>query len=107
MLGGLLGVGGGFVLVPLQVLWTDTSQRNANANSLVAIIPIALAAIPIYYFRKGAPQIDLRVALFLVLGSVVGAYVGARLLRRIPDQPLKIAVALILGVVGVKELLFP
>src|SRR5205823_1444794 len=67
LLGGLLGVGGGFVLVPLQVLWTNTPQRNANANSLVAIVPIAVAALPIYYFRKGSPQIDFHVALFLVI----------------------------------------
>ena len=100
-------MGGGFVLVPLQVLWTDTPQRNANANSLVAIIPIAIAALPIYYFRKGSPQIDLHVALFLVLGSVVGAYIGARLLSRIPERQLKFAVAVVLAVVGFKELLLP
>ena len=100
-------MGGGFVIVPLQVLWTDTPQRNANANSLVAIVPIAVAALPIYYFRKGSPQIDFHVALFLVIGSVVGAYVGARLLSRIPDRQLKVAVAILLGVAGFKELLFP
>ena len=107
MLGGLLGVGGGFVLVPLQALWAGVPQRFANANSLVAIIPIAVAALPIYYFRKGSPQVDLHAALFLTIGSVVGAYVGARVLRRIPDRELKIGVALILGVVGLKELLIP
>jgi len=103
----LLGVGGGFVLVPLQALWAGVPQRFANANSLVAIIPIAVAALPIYYFRKGSPQVDLHAALFLTIGSVVGAYVGARVLRRIPDRELKIGVALILGVVGLKELLIP
>jgi uncharacterized membrane protein YfcA len=100
-------VGGGFILVPLQVLWTDTPQRYANANSLVAIIPIAIAALPIYYFRKGSPQVDFHVALFLVIGSVVGAYIGARMLSRIPDRQLKFAVAVVLGVVGIKELVFP
>ena len=95
------------MLVPLQVLWTNTPQRNANANSLVAIVPIAVAALPNYYFRKGSPQIDFHVALFLVIGSVVGAYVGARLLSRIPDRQLKVAVAILLGVAGLKELLFP
>ena len=102
-----MGVGGGFVLIPLQVLWTGTPQRSANANSLVAIIPIAVAALPIYYFRKGSPQVDLHVALFLVLGSVVGAYGGARVLKRIPDRELKMLVAVVLGVLGLKELLFP
>ena len=100
-------MGGGFVLVPLQVFWAGTPQRNANANSLVAIIPIALAALPIYYFRKGSPQVDFHVALWLVAGSVVGAYAGARLVRLIPDRELKIAVAVVLGVVGVKELVLP
>jgi len=65
-MGGLLGVGGGLVMVPLQVIWGGLTQRQANATSLVAIIPIAIAALPIYYFQKGTPQVDLHVALFLV-----------------------------------------
>jgi hypothetical protein len=107
LLGGLLGVGGGFVLIPLQVLWAGVPQRYANANSIVAILPIAVAALPIYYFRKGAPQVDLHVAVFLVVGSVVGAYLGARLLKSIPDRELKLAVVVVLGLVGLKEVLFP
>jgi uncharacterized membrane protein YfcA len=107
LLGGLLGVGGGFVLIPLQVLWASVPQRFANANSIVAILPIAVAAVPIYYFRKGSPQIDFRIALFLVIGSVVGAYIGARLLKRIPERELRLAVVVVLGLVGIKELVFP
>ena len=100
-------MGGGFVLIPLQVLWASVPQRYANANSLVAIIPIALAALPIYYFRKGSPQVDLHAALFLIIGSVAGAYLGARMLKRIPDRELKVIVAVVLGLVGFKEVLFP
>ncbi|HEX2645842.1 MAG TPA: sulfite exporter TauE/SafE family protein, partial [Candidatus Dormibacteraeota bacterium] len=96
LLGGLLGVGGGFVLVPLQVLWTGMAQRHANANSLIAIIPIAVAALPIYYFRKGSPQLDVHAALFLVIGSVIGAYIGASLVSRIPDRELRLVVAVVL-----------
>jgi len=95
------------VLIPLQVLWAKVPQRFANANSIVAILPIAVAALPIYYFRKGSPEIHFRVALFLIAGSVVGAYLGARLLKRIPDRELKLAVVIVLGLVGVKEVLFP
>lgn len=93
--------------MPLQALWAGVPQRYANANSIVAILPIALAALPIYYFRKGSPQIDFRIAGFLVLGSVVGAYLGARLLKRIPDRELKLTVVVVLGLIGIKELVFP
>jgi uncharacterized membrane protein YfcA len=42
-----------------------------------------------------------------VIGSVVGAYIGARMLKRIPERALNIGVAILLGLVGVKELVFP
>jgi uncharacterized membrane protein YfcA len=94
-------------MVPLQVLWAGVEQHKANATSLVAIIPIAITALPIYYFRKGTPQVDFHMALFLVIGSVVGAYIGARLLHLIPDRALNLGVASLLAVIGVKEILFP
>lgn len=93
--------------MPLQVLWAKVPQHKANATSLIAVIPIAITAVPIYYFRKGTPQVDLHVALFLVIGSVVGAFIGARLLNRIPDRELQIGVAAVLLVIGVKEVVFP
>ena len=106
-LGGLLGVGGGFVLIPLQVIWAGVNQRNANANSLVAIIPIAIVALPIYYFLQSRPEVDLHFALFLIIGSVTGAYVGARFLKRVPERELKLAVAAVFLLIGFKELLLP
>ena len=63
-------------MIPLLVLWTGLGQRQANATSLVAIIPIGIAAVPIYYFNRGVPQVDLRVALFLIVGSMVASFRG-------------------------------
>ncbi len=94
-------------MIPLQVIWAGVSQRHANANSLVAIIPIAIAALPIYYFLQGRPQVDLHFALFLIIGSVAGAYAGARLLRFIPDRELTLAVAAVMLIVGLKEVIAP
>lgn len=95
-------------MIPLLVLWAGLGQRAANATSLVAIIPIAIAAVPIYYFRQGgAPDVDLRIAVFLVIGSVVGAYLGARALKRIPERQLRIGVAIAMVLVGLKQLVLP
>jgi uncharacterized protein len=102
--GGLLGVGGGFVMVPLQVLWTRTSQRLAAGTSLAAIVPIAAAGAFVYYFGKGTPQLDLKVSLFVMVGSTLGAIAGANLARIAPESALRMLVAVLLFGAAAKEL---
>lgn len=107
LLGGLFGVGGGFILVPLLALYTPLDQRQAQATSLAAIIPTAVVGTLFYYFGSREPQVDLRVALLLVAGSAAGAYAGARLLRRLPERHLKQVFAVLLVAVSVKQLVLP
>ena len=82
-------------------------QRQANANSLIAIIPIAIAAVPIYYFRHGSPHVDFHFALLLVIGGVAGAYLGARALKYIPERELKVVVGVLAALAGLKAVVFP
>jgi len=102
--GGLLGVGGGFVLVPLQVIWAKRDQHRAIGTSLAAILPIAIVAAATYYFGSSAPQADLSVAFFLAVGGVLGVVIGSLAARRIPDRALKVIVAIVLFSAGLKEL---
>ena len=81
--GGLLGVGGGFVMVPLQVIWAKRTQHRATGTSLAAILPIGVVAAATYYFGGKSPQTDLTVALFLAVGGIAGAF--ARVAGRTPD----------------------
>jgi uncharacterized membrane protein YfcA len=101
--GGLLGVGGGFVMVPLQVIWAKRSQHQATGTSLAAILPIAIVAAATYYFGRTSPQTDLTVAFFLAVGGVVGAFIGSLVARRISDRALSMIVAILLVAVGLKE----
>jgi uncharacterized membrane protein YfcA len=93
-------------MVPLLVLWAGLPQHRANGTSLLAIVPIALVGVVIYYRQGSHPQVDLAFALLLTLGSVAGAYLGARLVKRIPEHHLTAGVALLMAVIGVKELVF-
>lgn len=101
--GGLLGVGGGFVLVPLQVMWARRDQHRATGTSLAAILPIALVAAATYYLGPSTPQTDLSIAFFLALGGTFGAVVGALAARRVSDTALKMIVAILLVGIGLKE----
>jgi uncharacterized protein len=98
VLSGLLGVGGGLVMVPLLVLRAGYRQREAHAMSLGAIIPISLASVVTYGV---AGEVRVAYAAALTIGSVVGARLGAGLLARIRERPLKIVFGLFLAVVAV------
>jgi hypothetical protein len=91
-------------MVPLQVIWGNTTQRRAIGTSLAAILPIALVGALVYYFGAARPQVNLTIAGFLVLGSAAGAFAGAQASRLISERGLKIVVALLLVVVGLKVL---
>lgn len=97
-------MGGGFLLVPLQVMWSGASQRRSSGTSLAAILPIAMAGAVIYYAGKRTPEVDLAVALNLLPGSALGALIGAHASRKVPEAALKMVVAILLAVVGLKEL---
>src|ERR1700686_1843454 len=105
--GGLLGVGGGFVMVPLQVIWARRTQHQATGTSLAAILPIGVVAAATYYFGRTAPQTDLPVAFFLAVGGVAGAFAGSLAARRISDRTLSMVMAILLVAVGLKEVYDP
>jgi uncharacterized membrane protein YfcA len=92
--GGLLGVGGGFVMVPAMVYLLKTPQREANGTSLAVIVPIAIVGATIL---GGGHQVDVEVGIALAIGAAGGAVLGARLTRRISDIGLRRA----FGVVAV------
>jgi len=94
-------------MVPLLVLWAGLEQHRANGTSLASIIPIAVVGALVYYFQAPQPQVDAGFAGLLVVGSVLGVYLGARAIDRIPETQLKAALAALLVVVGLKEALLP
>lgn len=94
-------------MVPLLIGWAKVPPHRANATSLAAIIPISIVGGLIYYFGRSKPAVDLRFAGLLAVGSVVGAYLGARFAHRVPERVMLQVVAVLLAAVGVKEILAP
>ncbi|MGF2949278.1 sulfite exporter TauE/SafE family protein [Microbacterium alcoholitolerans] len=77
LLSGLFGVGGGVLIVPALVLALGFAQRIAHGTSLAAVVPISIVGAGAYLLHG---SVDLRVAGLLMIGTVVGAMWGARLL---------------------------
>ena len=99
LLSGLFGVGGGIVMVPLLIMLARMDQKRASTTSLVAIVPTAVAG-SITYFANG--QVDVLAAAIVAAGGIVGAWIGARLLRRISMEWLRWAFIALLVVVAIR-----
>jgi uncharacterized protein len=90
---GMLGVGGGILFVPGLVLFLDLTQVDAEATSLLAIIPVALVGAA-RQNRYG--NFRLRDALVLGLLAIPGAIGGVAVVNAIPERLTEVLFALLM-----------
>lgn len=104
---GYVGVGGGFIMVPLMLSLVGISMKQASGTSLIAVM---LLAIPGTIEQGLLGNIDYMAGIAVAVGSIPGAVVGARLVRLVPERTLRFifggflivaAVVLVLNEVGV------
>ncbi|MHA1236526.1 MAG: sulfite exporter TauE/SafE family protein [Candidatus Hodarchaeales archaeon] len=77
---GLLGIGGGVVMVPILVTLGKMPMHKAVATSMFIMIFTSIAGAGVK-FTNGQVHPDL--AIFLVIGIIIGAQIGARLVKRV------------------------
>lgn len=94
---GLLGLGGGFIIVPGLTRYCGVPVKRAIGTSLITV---AVLAIPGSIAHSALGHIDWGLAALLAIGVVPGAALGARLTRRASDSALRLAFAALLVVVG-------
>jgi len=99
--GGLFGVGGGLMLVPLLTGFFGLSQHRAHGTSLAVIGATALAALTVYGAHA---NVLWNVAVIVALGSIVGAPLGARATDHLSSSGLRRAFAIFLVLVAVRLL---
>lgn len=78
---GMFGLGGGIIMVPLLLWWTTMGQKRAHATSLLAIAPAAIVGA--VSFGVGG-VFEWLPAIFVAIGAIVGAQIGAWALRAMP-----------------------
>lgn len=97
VMSGLLGVGGGVVMVPLLVLVAKQTQHQAHATSLAAVV--LMGAVGAATFATEG-EVEVGLALALAAGSLFGAPLGARIMARTAEGPLKVAFGVLMLVVA-------
>jgi uncharacterized protein len=98
VLSGLFGVGGGILFVPTLTLGLGLTQLHAEATSLLAIIPTAVAGA-VQQYRYG--NVRWKAAALIGISAVVGVEAGAQIAESLPENVLKrLFAVLLLGVAG-------
>lgn len=99
----MLGIGGGFILVPAMIYLLGMATASVVGTSLFQILFVTAAATMIHATTTKA--VDIVLAALLLVGSVVGAQVGARIAGRVRPEWLRLALAVLVLLVGARILL--
>ena len=95
--GGMLGVGGGILFVPALSLVLGQSHLDAEATSLLAIIPVAVVGA---WRQQSYGNVQWRDGLTIGALSAAGAVMGAVIANSIPERGLEIGFACLVLVVA-------
>jgi uncharacterized protein len=99
---GLLGVGGGILFVPALAILLDHSQIEAEATSLLAIVPVALVGA----WRQSAyGNVRLPDGIWIGVLSVVGVGAGTVVANELPQRALEIGFAILMLIVACQLML--
>jgi uncharacterized protein len=88
--GGLLGVGGGVLFVPALAIFLDETQVEAEATSLLAIVPVALVAV---WRQLGYGNVRVRDGLVIGALSPLGVVIGVVAANAISQRALELIFA--------------
>jgi uncharacterized membrane protein YfcA len=94
----LLGIGGGFILVPAMIYLLGMPARVVIGTSLAIIIVIAAGTTMVHALTTRA--VDIVLAGLLLVGGVVGAQYGAMLATRLKPDLLRFALAIVILIVA-------
>ena len=96
----LLGIGGGFVLVPAMIYLFGMAARVVVGTSLVMILAVSAATTMIHALTTQA--VDIVLAALLLVGGVIGAQYGAQLTTRLKPDLLRLSLAVIIILVALR-----
>ncbi len=91
LLTGILGVGGGFLIVPALVMLVGLPMYQAVGTSLAVIAANSFAGL---LGHISMPGFDLGLTAVFVLAGLVGTFAGSKLAHRLPSKQLKLAFAI-------------
>ncbi len=100
LLGAVMGVGGGFIMVPAMIYLLKMPTKVVVGTSLFQIIFVAAFNTMMHAITNHT--VDMVLALLLLIGGVIGAQIGSRFGAKLRGEQLRILLAALVLGVGIK-----
>ncbi|WP_373486689.1 sulfite exporter TauE/SafE family protein [Blastomonas sp.] len=96
----LLGVGGGFVMVPAMLYLLGMGAHVVVGTSLFQILFVTLSSTMVHSLTT--KSVDIVLAVLLLIGSVTGAQLGSRFAQKLPPEYLRVLLSVLVLLVAIR-----
>lgn len=98
---GGMGIGGGTILIPGLILFTELNQHQVQGINLIIFIPTAIIALIIHYKNK---NLNIKIAIPIIIAGIIGSFMGSTLAVNISSIILRKMFAIFLFIMGAYEI---
>lgn len=99
---GFFGGGGGMLCVPMLEKVFKIDNKKSHATALAIMLPIGISSAIVYLFRV---KIDWGMFGYVVMGFVIGGFLGALLLKKLAGKVVRIIFILVILTAGIRMLI--
>lgn len=87
ILSGLFASGGGMILLPACIYFFKLNEKDARATTIFCILPMVITTTIVYSKNQ---EIDWNNGIKIVIGGIIGAFLGTKLLKKLDNKWLKL-----------------
>jgi uncharacterized protein len=98
----IMGIGGGFIMVPVMIYLLGMSAAVVVGTSLFQIVFVTAATTLLHAINS--QTVDIVLAVLLLIGGVAGAQLGARAAQKLPGEQLRLALSVVVLAVAIRLL---
>lgn len=103
VINGLFGAGAGLLLVPLIKIVSKIDDKKVHATTLASVMLMCVSSSVVFFVKK---QIDFKLTLWCLIGSLAGAILGTVLLQKFKNKVINIIFSCLLIAAGVLMIVF-
>ena len=95
---GYVGLGGGFIMVPMMVSLLNMPMKLTSGTSLIAVM---ILAFPATVMQCVFGNVEYLAGIAMACGTIPGAIIGAKLVRYVPERTLRFVFALFITIAAI------